>query len=303
LNLVVAFSVALKHKLRFEPYTSYEDLSGLVGHLNTLAREATTPDTPVTHKSGPLRFIGEYLGVSFAKSNPRKLIKKSTKPLGNLPLEILSYLASYVDDLVENGQLKVPMQQTLACQSPAHQSALTFTNPGVDNNMASLNEVLTGTERILNTPLPIAYSIAISQITWVYIIMLPFQLYSTLKWVTIPASIIASYIILGILLIGREIENPFGHDVNDLPLDGFCQAIAADLDIISSRKKPAISDFMTSDDNKVMFPLSSSGYPVWAMRSETVIRDELKYKTEVAYSVRKNAEQVLAEEKTGDEKV
>jgi hypothetical protein len=169
--------------------------------------------------------------------------------------------------------------------------------------MASLNEVLTGTERILNTPLPIAYSIAIAQITWVYIAILPFQLYGTLGWVTIPASVIAAYIILGILLIGREIENPFGDDVNDLPLDGFCQSIAADLDIISSRKKPAMSDFMTSADNKVMFPLSSSGYPVWAVRSESVIREELKYKTEIAYSARANAEHVLVQEKIGDEKV
>jgi ion channel-forming bestrophin family protein len=126
LNLVVAFSVALKHKLRFEPYTSYEDLSGLVGHLNTLAREATTPDAPVARKSGPVRAVGEYLGVSFAKSNPRKLIKRSTKPLGNLPLEILSYLASYIDDLVEHGQLKVPMQQTMACPSQTHPSTLKF---------------------------------------------------------------------------------------------------------------------------------------------------------------------------------
>jgi ion channel-forming bestrophin family protein len=117
---LVAFSVALKHKLRFEPYTSYEDLSGLVGHLNTMARDATTPETPITRKSKPMKAIGEYLGVSFAESNPRKLLKRSDKPLGNLPLEIISYLASYIDDIIEHGQLKIPMQQTLACKCPAY---------------------------------------------------------------------------------------------------------------------------------------------------------------------------------------
>lgn len=65
-----------------------------------------------------------------------------------------------------------------------------------------MNDVLTGTDRILNTPLPIAYSIAISQITWVYILILPFQLYKSLEWITIPASVFAAYIILGIALIG-----------------------------------------------------------------------------------------------------
>ena len=115
LNLLVAFSVALKHKLRFEPFAGYEDLSGLVGHLDTLAKAATTPDSINTCKPGFFKATGEYLGVSFAESNPRKVIKRSNKPLGNLPLEILTYLASYIDETCEAGLLKIPMQQTLAC--------------------------------------------------------------------------------------------------------------------------------------------------------------------------------------------
>ena len=244
----------------------YGDLGGLVSHLETFAKDATTADTPTPRRPSALKATGQYLGVSFAESNPMKLLKRSSKPLGNLPLEILSYLATYIDDLVENGQLKVPMHQTLAY-----------------NNIASLNDVLTGTDRILRTPLPIAYSIAISQITWIYIIMLPFQLDGPLKWVMIPACVIAASIILGILLIGREIENPFGNDVNDLPLDAYCQQIASDIDIICSRKKSNISELVSSSENKVLFPLSSLGYPAWAGKSERVIRDELKYKTTVAF--------------------
>jgi len=55
--------------------------------------------------------------------------------------------------------------------------------------MCSLNEVLTGTERVLDTPLPMAYTIATAQISWIYVMVLPFQLFPSLKWVTIPASI------------------------------------------------------------------------------------------------------------------
>ena len=67
-----------------------------------------------------------------------------------------------------------------------------------------------------------------------YILLLPFQLYKLLGYITIPASVFAAYIILGIALIGREIENPFGTDVNDLPLDAFCLQIRKDVDIIMS---------------------------------------------------------------------
>jgi putative membrane protein len=113
----MTFAVALKHRLRFEPYTSYEDLAGLVGHLDTFAKAATTPEVTEPRKRSVLKSTGEYLGVSFAESNPRKTIKKAQKPVGNLPLEVLTYLAAYIDETVGNGLLKIPMQQTLACKN------------------------------------------------------------------------------------------------------------------------------------------------------------------------------------------
>lgn len=198
LNMIVAFAVSLKHHLRFEPYSAYPDMAHLIGHLNTFAREASRidPETLKPKKKNLFKETGEYLGVSFATSNPRKALKKCRAPLGNLPLEILNHLALCVDSMCSAGQLPIGMQQTLGY-----------------NSLVALNDALCGCERILNTPLPIAYTIAISQITWVYVILLPFQLLPLLSWVAIPATIFASYIILGLLFIGAEIENPFGQDV------------------------------------------------------------------------------------------
>lgn len=119
LNLITAFAVSLKHKLRYEPYTDHEDIANLVGHLDTFALHAThdAPESALRWRPSRMKAAGEYLGIAFAASNPRKLIKKATRPLGNLPLEILTYLSSFLDEVIENGQLKVPMQQTLACKS------------------------------------------------------------------------------------------------------------------------------------------------------------------------------------------
>jgi len=61
--------------------------------------------------------VGEYLGISFAASNPRKMLKKADLPLGNLPLEILNYIGRVIDKFIAEGKLPVPMQQTLACKS------------------------------------------------------------------------------------------------------------------------------------------------------------------------------------------
>lgn len=196
-----------------------------------------------------------------AESNPRKLIKRSKKNLGNLPLEILTYLSAYMESIMDNGTLS----------NGAHQGM-------VMANLASLNEVLSGTERILNTPLPVAYSIAISQITWVYVIALPFQLWDSLHWITIPGTVIGAYIILGIAAIGREIEDPFGNDVNDLALDTFCRQVAAEIDIITSKPPPKPEDFITSAKNRVLYSLS---YEAWNSKSTEDIRATLKSKANI----------------------
>lgn len=146
------------------------------------------------------------------------------------------------------------------------------------NNIGALADVLTGTERVLNTPLPIAYTISISQITWAYVLVLPFQLYKYLDWVAIPGTIIAAYIILGLAAIGKEIENPFGNDVNDLPLDDYCRELAADIDILTSSPAPTVDDWIKGEANQVLFPLSMTGYQGWEKRSVADIRDALRAK-------------------------
>lgn len=153
-----------------------------------------------------------------------------------------------------------------------------------------MNDVLVGTERVLTTPLPIAYTIAISQITWVYVFLLPFQLVLVLSWITIPAAVAAAYIILGILFIGREIENPFGVDVNDLPLESYCAQIARELDVIASKPKPRSTDWIETLDNRVLWPLSSSGWQVWMQRGEERIREAVRTKTELGYEEKKEME-------------
>lgn len=111
MNLLLAFAVALKHKLRFEPDIAYEDLAGLVGHMDTFARDAHNHNVVHARPKTLWKSVGEYLGVSFAESNPRKLIKRSTQPLGHLPLEILNHLSAYIDSCVANGTLTSALHQ------------------------------------------------------------------------------------------------------------------------------------------------------------------------------------------------
>ena len=64
--------------------------------------------------------------------------------------------------------------------------------------------------------------------------LLPFQLVSTLGWWTGAIVSLISFTLLGIEEIGIEIENPFGYDANDLPLDAICNTMLRNIDDLTT---------------------------------------------------------------------
>lgn len=74
-------------------------------------------------------------------------------------------------------------------------------------------------ERIKNTPIPYSYSTFIKKFIFLYIITLPFGLVFTLTYLSIPIVAIVFYVLASLEMIAEEIEDPFGTDFNDLPLE------------------------------------------------------------------------------------
>ncbi|WP_434687866.1 bestrophin family protein [Pseudanabaena minima] len=98
-------------------------------------------------------------------------------------------------------------------------------------------------ERILRTPIPLAYSIHLKQLLMLHSLSLPFQMVDQLEWMTGPIVALISFTLLGIEEIGIQIEDPFGHDANDLPLDNICNSMMRnieDLLLVSNDKESAI---------------------------------------------------------------
>lgn len=86
-------------------------------------------------------------------------------------------------------------------------------------------DILGGCERILKTPLPLIYTIKLRQLVVVYCLILPLEIVSGLTWWTGLTIAFVSFTLLSIEQIGSEIEEPFGHDPNDLPLDAICNTM------------------------------------------------------------------------------
>jgi len=93
---------------------------------------------------------------------------------------------------------------------------------------------LTTCERIRNTLVPPAYIIYLKRLLLIYCFCLPFFLVSSLHWSTPIVVGIIDFVLLGVEEIGTEIEDPFGHDPNDLPIDTICQTIQANVQSLVS---------------------------------------------------------------------
>ncbi len=101
-------------------------------------------------------------------------------------------------------------------------------------------DMLGACERIKKTPMPLAYAIHLKQLLLLYCLSLPFQMVADVGWLTAPFTALTSFALLGIEEIGIEIEDPFGRDANDLPLDAICEAMLRNIEDLISLS-PALS--------------------------------------------------------------
>jgi ion channel-forming bestrophin family protein len=74
------------------------------------------------------------------------------------------------------------------------------------------------------------------------------------------ADLAAAYIILGLLLIAAELEDPFGDDITDIDMDKYIRQLKAELNILTSRSPTELQDFIANDENFAFGPMSNLPY-------------------------------------------
>ncbi|CAG7854805.1 SubName: Full=Uncharacterized protein {ECO:0000313/EMBL:CCA68691.1} [Serendipita indica DSM 11827] len=264
LDLLEAFAFALKHHIRDEPGPYYEDLNPLLAAMELSPyhthRFPSSPPmgSPAAAVNG-LPSNGDQYGTFPTSNDPHAPLLPATQSRrtrgsvyvdlipfgswwtafkrlfsrqpaagtptagpegtnagkhvvlagggGNIPLEVLRTLSEWLSTLEERGT--VP-GTTLGSMMGLVQ--------GLEDSLCSL-------ERILTTPLPLVYTAHIRHTVWIFLFTLPFQLCNTFEWITVPGVAVASFLYLGFVAAGEEIEQPFGYDRNDLDLDFFCNEI------------------------------------------------------------------------------
>ncbi|MEV5111105.1 hypothetical protein MRBLBA3_003145 [Bacillus sp. LBA3-1-1.1] len=145
--------------------------------------------------------------LDICSEKEREILAKSI----HLPISIVFMLKTILSKGLKTGQI--------------HPNAII-------NMETDLNTLLTsvgGCDRIKTTPIPFAYFAHIKSLLIIFCATLPIGLVDCLGWFTVLATMFISFAFIGIEAIGVEIEDPFGQDPNDLPLEGICIGIETHL--------------------------------------------------------------------------
>ncbi|PRW20392.1 UPF0187 chloroplastic [Chlorella sorokiniana] len=95
----------------------------------------------------------------------------------------------------------------------------------MDENLTEFEDIVGTCERILRAPIPLSYTRHTSRFMIIWLTLLPFALWDSVGWATVPLAVIVAFLLLGIEEIGVSIEEPF----SILPLDALCDTIEANV--------------------------------------------------------------------------
>lgn len=138
----------------------------------------------------------------------------------NHPLTLSLYLSAYVEHV--------------RTTTPIDTQVLTHLLTHVD----TFTSIISACERLLRTPIPLGYQIAICRLVWFFILCVPSQMWRELRWWTVLVTVVIAYMVFALAEVGLEIENPWGEGPNDLDLDRYCNLLALDLDEIMNTIPP-----------------------------------------------------------------
>lgn len=99
----------------------------------------------------------------------------------------------------------------------------------IDTNLKTFADINGACERIKNTPIPYSYSLFLKKFIFIYVTTMPLAFVASFGYWSVLITTFVFYILVSMEILAEEIEEPFGIDDNDLPLDDLCMKIKANI--------------------------------------------------------------------------
>jgi ion channel-forming bestrophin family protein len=95
----------------------------------------------------------------------------------------------------------------------------------LDPHARGFVDVLGACERIKSSPMPLSYRSLLRHGLVLYLASTPWLVVEQMGWGMIPLMGIVGYFLMGVEFTAEDVEDPFGHDGDDLALGAFCDTI------------------------------------------------------------------------------
>jgi putative membrane protein len=138
--------------------------------------------------------------------------RRAIEPLVARPFVVLGWVSRELAERVRDGALRPELLVP------------------IERNFTDLVEALGSCDRIRRTPVPFAYAHHIKVFFALFCFTVPFAMVEAMGDYVPVASAVLSFALFGIDEIGVEIEDPFGRDPNDLPVDAIGLTIERTVD-------------------------------------------------------------------------
>jgi putative membrane protein len=226
------FGIALALFLGFRNNASYDRFwegrklwGALLNDTRSLARQALT----LTGHDPKGKEVGEFIDMLIAFTYCLKHQLRKTDPAPDIQKRLPAGLADALKDarykpVILMREMGVWVKQTRAqgLIDPIGQVA-------IDENLNKLSDIVGGCERIASTPIPYTYQVLLHRTVYLYCFLLPFGLVDSLGWITPFITVFIGYTFVAFEAIADELEDPFGTEPNDLPLNALSRMIETTL--------------------------------------------------------------------------
>jgi putative membrane protein len=219
IRVLMSVLYAVKHNLRAEFGSTT-----ITGPSTPLFSSATASSFLSTPGAGARRkqslIDAEALTESLATIRPEynEALPQTLSYLEDQGLSMPLQLAVNVEAFIRRGVLR-------GWWAPPQASYL-------DTQLGTIISNYTTMETIRFTPLPVAHLIHVRQVLALYMMVLPFAMVDEWQWWTVPMIGIVAFTLYGIESIGKQLEDPFGYDKNDIKMDAIVEDAKMECDAL-----------------------------------------------------------------------
>lgn len=168
--------------------------------------------------------------------------------------DIAHTFASFCDENTQEARLSKNVARALLCDQIADLTELKSRGVIDEYECSDLTKICCEmfnhqgkAERIKSFPFPRQYAYFSEIFVRLFIVLIPFGLVnefarigSELVWLTVPFSVLISWIFYTMERVGDTSENPFENGINDVPMTAICRNLEIDLkDMLDEKDLPA----------------------------------------------------------------